>query len=58
METGTATLNDDNFMEATGPDTVNTDIFMVAGCGLTRFRGTLAASLAFSVRICLHGCYH
>jgi hypothetical protein len=55
--TGTATLDDDNFIEAAEPDTANTDTdtFTVAGHGLTHFRGTLAASLAFSMRIHLHG---
>ena len=56
-ETGTATLDDDDFMEAAGPDTADADAdaFTVAGRGLTRFTGASAASLAFSVRIRLRG---
>jgi hypothetical protein len=46
------TVND---VEAAGPDTVNADANTFTGHGLTCFRGTSAASLAFSVRICLHG---
>src|SRR5712671_2155975 len=57
-ETGTATVDDDDFTEAAeGLDTVDTNanVFTVAGCGLTCFKGTSAASLAFLVRICLRG---
>src|SRR5712671_5004884 len=57
METGTVTVDDDNFTEAAGPDTVNADAdaFTVAGRSLTHFRGTSAASLAFSVGVGLCG---
>jgi len=53
-ETKTAMVNNNNFIEAAGPDIVNTNIFTVAGYGLTCFRGASVASFAFSVRICLH----
>ena len=42
-------------IEAAGLDTVNADADIFIGHGLTCFRGTSAASLAFLVRICLHG---
>jgi hypothetical protein len=51
-----AMVDDDDFTEAAeGLDTVDADVFTVAGRGLVHFKGTLAASLAFSVRIRLRG---
>ena len=54
-ETGTATVDDNNFTEGAGLDTVDANAFKVAGCGLTHFKGASAASLAFLVRIYLCG---
>ena len=55
IEMGVATVDNNDFVETAGLDTLDTEVFMVTGCGLTHFGGISAASLAFLVRVCLYG---
>jgi len=55
METEMATVNNNNFTEGAGLNTVNANAFKVAGYSLTCSKGSSAASLAFLVRIYLCG---